>query len=48
MVWKGSKKVGFGIAIDSKDRRFTVANYDPPGKTGKRGLCKNVELADGK
>jgi hypothetical protein len=30
LVWKGSKKVGFGLASkDGKD--YVVAEYDPPG-----------------
>ena len=51
MVWKGSKKVGFGIAIDSEGKRFTVANYYPPGNMNtqeRSSMCGNVELADGK
>lgn len=43
VVWKGSEKIGIGVA--AKDGRvFAVANYDPPGNfVGK--LEENVQRA---
>ena len=31
VVWKGSKKVGFGFASNAKGQVVIVAEYDPPG-----------------
>jgi len=36
VVWKGSRKVGFGIALSANKRSlYVVANYDPPGNVLK-------------
>lgn len=44
VVWKGSSKVGFGIATAQKDNMdciYVVANYDPPGNFENQ-YTKNV------
>jgi hypothetical protein len=35
LVWKASRKVGFGLGDDSSSTSFVgVANYDPAGNSG--------------
>ena len=31
LVWKGSKKLGLGVAQDRSGKRYVVAQYDPVG-----------------
>ena len=52
LVWKGSKKVGFGVAsgkVNGMYKKITVANYSPAGNMNiESSICANVDLADGK
>merc|ERR1719367_100912 len=51
LVWKGSQKVGFGVASGLSNgmyKKITVANYSPAGNLNmESAICANVELADG-
>lgn len=31
VVWKSSRELGVGMAKNSKNQIYVVANYDPPG-----------------
>jgi hypothetical protein len=31
VVWKSSKKIGFGVALDKRNCAYVVANYFPQG-----------------
>ena len=51
VVWKDSKRVGFGIATGSDGMTRVVANYQPCGNmnfNSASGAAANVDMADGK
>ena len=51
MVWKGSQKVGFGIATGSDGMTRVVAQYQPCGNmnfNSASGAAANVDMADSK
>lgn len=57
VVWKNTKRVGFGIAVGSDGMTKVVANYAPGGNfnvdkpsgiPGLTNLQANVDMADGK
>ena len=55
LVWKESKRVGFGVAIGKVGKwykKITVANYSPSGNSvlighERESICNNVEFAHG-
>ena len=51
MVWKDSKRVGFGIATGSDGMTRVVANYQPCGNmnfNSPSGAAANVDMDDSK
>ena len=45
MVWKGTTKVGFGVAT-ARGKKLVVARYSPPGNVPGR-YNENVDLGNG-